>query len=118
MRLQTTIAVVIGALLWWRVGGRTFAIVFSVASVAAAVAWVSPRHFRPIQRALDFVTQLIVKAISWLLLAVVYFGVFTPGRLFFRLRGKELLARKPAHGEATALVPLAEMPADHFKRQY
>lgn len=118
MRLQATFAAAGGALLWWRIGGPVCASVFGFFSALAVIAWLLPRHFEPVQRVFDFLTHLLVAGASWVLLAAVYFGVFAPLRLWFCLRGKDLLQRRPSTGAQTNLSPLPGSVPEHFNRQY
>jgi len=57
--------------------------------------------------------------ISALMLLVMFYGILTPVALFFRLRGRDLLQRKPAPEATTFWVP-KETPQDvrSYFRQY
>ena len=58
-------------------------------------------------------------AVSLLALAVLYFLVLTPFAVFFRLRGRDHLGRKPAPGQSTFWEP-KRTPLDlrSYFRQY
>jgi hypothetical protein len=57
--------------------------------------------------------------ISLLMLLVMYYGIITPVAVFFRLRGRDLLGRKPAPTAATFWLP-KQAPQDvrSYFRQY
>jgi hypothetical protein len=57
--------------------------------------------------------------ISWFALLLMYYGIITPVALFFRLRGRDLLKRKPVADAASFWRP-KEMPKDvrSYFRQY
>lgn len=118
MRLQASMAAIGVTVLWWRWGGRPLAGISILFALLALVAWISPRRYLPVQRIIDFLVHLLVSTLSWVLLGLVYFGVFTPLRFFFQLTGKDFLARLPAKGRDSSLVPLSDGVPDHFKRQY
>jgi hypothetical protein len=117
MRLQATGAAVGGALLLWRWGGYAFGILAGILAVFALCAWLAPERYRPIQRVFDFLTRVLVSAVSWFLLALVYFGIFTPAGLISGLFGWNPMHRRSG-GAVTNLLPLSPQPPEHFKRQY
>jgi hypothetical protein len=53
------------------------------------------------------------------MLAVMYYGIITPLAVWFRLRGRDLLARKPAPNRASFWAP-KHTPSDMraYFRQY
>jgi hypothetical protein len=57
--------------------------------------------------------------VSQVMLAVMYYGIITPLALWFRLRGRDLLARKPAPNRASFWAP-KHTPSDMraYFRQY
>jgi len=57
--------------------------------------------------------------VSHIMLAVMYYGIITPLALWFRIRGRDLLSRKPAPGRASFWVP-KHTPEDMrtYFRQY
>ncbi len=71
------------------------ALLLAAAALAAGLAgWLFPQGLRPI-----FVTWMVlVYPIGWLVshlvLAVVFYGLFTPLGLIFRLAGRDVLARR------------------------
>jgi len=118
MRLQATVAVAASLVLWWRFGGVGTAAFSGLLVSLAMIAWISPAHYAPIQRGLDFVTRGIVAGFSWFILGLVYFGLFTPLRFLGVLFGRDPLKLRKRAGATTYLQPLPTAPADHFKRQF
>lgn len=116
-RLQATGAVIGTAAIWWWRGGLFPAALAGVAAALALVAWVSPAHYAPVQRAFDRVVHGVLAGLTWVLLGLVYFLVFTPGRILRDLRGRDPLARKPDPAAATYLRPLPP-GAGRFDRQF
>jgi len=57
--------------------------------------------------------------VSQLMLALMFYGIITPLALFFRLRGRDLLARKPAPNRPSFWLP-KQTPEDvrSYFRQY
>jgi hypothetical protein len=72
-----------------------------------------------VQRVLDFLTRGLVTGVSWLLLGLVYFGLFTPLRMLGAVLGRDPLSLKTGQGVTTylrSLPPAAD--AERFKRQF
>jgi hypothetical protein len=88
-----------------------------LAAGLALVAWAAPSRYAPVQRALDRLARGIVVGCTWSALGLVYFGVFTPLRLWRDLRGHDPLARKRALPGHSYLRPLPPTPP-HFERQF
>jgi hypothetical protein len=57
--------------------------------------------------------------VSQVMLAVMYYGIITPLAVWFRLRGRDLLSRKPAPNRASFWAP-KHTPSDMraYFRQY
>ncbi len=73
----------------------TLAIVFWAAAILLRlISLVKPSWVKPIFITLSVITFPIGWAISHLALALIYYGVFTPIALFFRLTGRDALNRK------------------------
>jgi hypothetical protein len=116
-RLQASLAVAGTVAIWaWRRGPVPAALA-GVAAALALIAWVSPAHYAPIQRALDRGVHLLLTGLTWLLLGLVYFLVFTPLRFLRDLRGRDPLARRADPAAATYLRPLPP-GAGRFDRQF
>jgi hypothetical protein len=76
-------------------GHATAAIVFWAVAVALRIAgWLNPKWLRWPFVVLSLVTWPIGLVVSFVALAVIYFLVFTPLALFFRLIGRDALKRR------------------------
>jgi hypothetical protein len=115
-RLQASLACIGTLTLWgWR-GGVIPATLATIAASLALLAWSSPAHYAPVQRTLDRFVHLLLMSLTWLLLGLVYFLVFTPLRAFRALTGSDKLARSFDRTAATYLqVP---RPGGRFDRQF
>jgi hypothetical protein len=93
--------------------GLTFAVVFTllaawlyykgsghwmaslgVATAFAVLALLFARILHPLNVAWMWFGGILHRIVSPLMLGLIYFGVFTPVALFFRLRGRDVLNRK------------------------
>ncbi|ATC64199.1 hypothetical protein CMV30_09660 [Nibricoccus aquaticus] len=116
-RLQATIALAVTSSLWlWR-GGIFPAALALTAATLALLAWVSPRAYAPFSRAFEKLGHLILIAFTWLSLGLIYFGVFTPLRLWRTLRRHDPLARRFDSTAPTYLRPLPSTPPN-FTRHF
>jgi hypothetical protein len=116
-RLQAALAVLIAVLIWWYHRGPLSAVLAAVATILALLAWLSPSHHAPVQRLLDRSARRLVAGFSWLVLALVYFGVFTPLRWLRACVCRPLLTLRPDRRD-TYLQPLPPRPRQHFERQF
>ncbi len=119
----------IGGLIIWRKSFVGFALTdetastSSIALIAAAFAcfafsMVAPGLLRPLYLGLTLVTLPIGMVLSPLVMAVLYFGVFTPLGIAMRLRGWDPLDRK-FEPEAASYWVKREMkrtPASYFNQ--
>ncbi len=101
-------------------GQHTAAIVLGVVAVVVGVAGL----IRPALARWLFVGATIVAfpigwVVSQVMLAVMFYGIVTPLAVLFRMRGRDLLCRKPAPGRASFWMP-KETPQDlrSYFRQY
>jgi hypothetical protein len=115
-RLQATFACGVTLALWlWR-GGVIHATLAGIAAALALLAWSSPARYAPVQRLLDRFVHLLLTAITWFLLGLVYLLVFTPLRAFRALTGQDKLDRTVDRAATTYLrTPRAPSP---FDRQF
>ena len=73
----------------------TAAVVFWAAAIALrALSLIKPSWVKPVFIALSVVTWPIGWVISHVALAIVYYGVFTPLALVFKLIGRDAMTRK------------------------
>jgi hypothetical protein len=117
-RLQATVASVFALALWWRIGGLWPAALTGVFAALALLAWFSPSRYAPVQHGLDALARWIAGGFSWLLLGLIYFGLFTPLHWFGALLGKDPLKLKTRDGGVSYLEPIPQPETDRFKRQF
>jgi hypothetical protein len=118
-RLQATLACLGCLILAWRSENIAMPILAGVMAVLAATAWLVPPRYAPIQRVLDRVVHALLAGFTWLVLALVYFGLFTPLRIWRTIRHQDpLQLRRPKRPVATYLRPLAPAGARRFDRQF
>ena len=117
-RLQATLAWLGTLLLWWRIGGILPAMAAGATGSLALLAWVSPGHFAPVQRASDRALRYLLAGLTWLLLALIYLGVFTPLRGWRALTRRDGLQRQRDAAATTYLRPLPPAAPDRFDRQF
>jgi hypothetical protein len=76
----------------------------SLAAVGGLLVWLSavaPRYVRPVFIAASIATYPIGWVVGEVMLSVIYFFVFTPVALVFRLIGRDVLERKIDRGAKT-----------------
>lgn len=117
MRLQATAAMAVGLALWLRFGGVWPASFAGVLAALALLAWTSPSRYSPVQHGLDVFARWIATGFSWLLLGVIYFGLFAPVHWFSALLGRNPLKLK-ATTDGSYLEPVRPPLADRFTRQF
>ena len=91
----------------------------ALAVLAALASWLAPRAHRPLYVGLSLLTFPIGVAVSYLLLAGLYFGLFTPLALVFRLIGRDALRRKLDRNATSYWTKApAPRPRSSYFRQY
>ena len=94
-------------------------LIWAVAAVAGAFAIMRPGALRWVYVGSMLVTWPIGLVVSWVVLAVVFYGVVTPVGLVMRLYGRDALGRRFDRRATTYWVPRA--PAndpERYFRQY
>ncbi len=88
--------VALPALAWlWTSGGPALVLGAAGLGVAAAVVgWVRPRWLRPVFVGLCLITMPIGMVVSEVVLLVVFYSMFVPLGLLFRVAGRDSLQRK------------------------
>jgi hypothetical protein len=117
-RLQAMLACLGTLVLWWRFPARLTLSLLIMVGVFALLAWFSPRAYAPVQRAFDAVTHGILAVLSWTLLGLVYFGLFTPLRLWRGLVHQDPLHLRAAERDEPATFLQPSAPAPRFDRQF
>lgn len=116
-RLHATLACTITGLLWWRTRGITFAVIWIVALILLALACFNPRGYAPVQRLLDSFARILSATVTWVVLGLVYFLVFTPLRVWNRMLGRDPLhVRGPR--KSSFLQNVSANSFGRFERQY
>lgn len=118
-RLGTALGAALAAAGWWH-----WRSAWSLGLLAAAVglfflALAAPRRFAPVQRGFDALGRGVAAAFTWVVLALLYLFIFTPGRLFLLLLRRDPLQRRPDSRRTSYWEPLPP-PAgpERFHRQY
>lgn len=117
-RLQASVACAASLVLYWRRGGAVSLTLAAVLTALAAVAWLSPAHYRPVQRLLDRIVDGLLAGLTWVVLGAVYFGLFVPLRLGRALLGRDPLGLRRDPSTTTFLRPIAPRASTHFERQF
>jgi hypothetical protein len=80
-------------ILWWRGQDAALPWLLGAAPVLALLALTVPIALWPIHRVWMPVAKGIARALTWLLLTLTFYLVFTPYAIVLRLRGKDPLDR-------------------------
>lgn len=81
------------AALSWRKGGRAVPAYAAGALASALLAWLKPAWLEPVYRPWMKVAGVLAEVNTTLILAVVYYAVFTPYALLLRAFGRDPLDR-------------------------
>jgi hypothetical protein len=94
-------------------------ILFVLGFALALTGYAGPRLIRPIYVVMTVVTFPIGWVMSWVLLGLVYYGLFTPFAVVFRLIGRDPLGRRGPSSADTYWKP-KPAPRDpaRYLRQY
>jgi len=108
------------AAFWWRrapsVG--TLALV-AVTAALLLTAVILPRIYAPVQAALEWLGTLIARALTLILLGLVFVLVFVPGRLVLAAARRDPLHRRPDPVRTTYWLPSdSGAEADRFRHQF
>ncbi len=69
-------------------------VLWGIAALSALLALVAPRALRPLHVLLTAISLPIGLVISHVLMALLYYGLFTPVALIFRIIGRDALDRR------------------------
>ncbi len=86
--------IIAGAWFFWLTRQARYlpALLLGVAAIVILIfSLAAPRFLRPLQAALVAITFPIGWFLSWLALAILFYGVFTPFAVVFRLVGRDAL---------------------------
>ena len=117
-RLQATIAGAGGILLWWRAPNGATTAIAVVTGTLAALAWLLPGYYAPVQRGFDRLTHALVSALTWLVLGIVYFCLFMPMRIWRAMLRHDPLRLRRDSTASSFLQSIAPPSPRHFNRQF
>ena len=117
-RLQATLAWIGSGFLWYHRTNLITEALVVVATTLALLAWFFPKRYLPVQRGFDWATHALLTGLTWFLLGIVYFGLFTPLRLWRSLRQSDPLRLRAAPSVTTYLIPLPPGTPNRFDRQF
>jgi len=107
----------VGAYVLWRTHLWPAAIaLWAAAAVVPAVGWAVPGFMRIVYVGLSVVAYPIGLTVSFVVLAVVYYGVITPIGLVMRLFGRDSMYRRFEGQAESYWVP--HRPVDSVKRYF
>jgi hypothetical protein len=116
-RLQATVACAVAGLLWWRTRAPAFAVIWALAIGLLALACFDPRRYEPVQRLFTAFGRIVTATVTWVILGLVYFLIFTPMSLWNRiLRRDPLDACRSTEGSFLHDFPAKAL--GRFERQY
>lgn len=116
-RLLSTLGASIAILLWSLTRSPIAATLALVATVLASFAWIAPNRYASVQRRLDTAARALAAGVSWVVLGLVYFGLFAPLRLWRATTRHDALQRRRDPGATTYLRALPATPP-RFDRQF
>lgn len=91
--LFAIVAAGVGAWLTWR-DSRFAGVAFAISAAFLLVGLACPRILRPLNIAWMHLGLLLNRAVSPIVMGVIYFGLFTPIASVMRLRGRDVLQRR------------------------
>jgi len=117
-RLQAMLACVGIAFVCWHTRAPLAYVAAALVAFGAALAWLTPRRYAPVQHALDRLTQALLAGLTWVLLGFVYFGLFTPLRALGGLLRRDPLEESVTANDDSFLRPLLPVHPERFRRQF
>ena len=112
------LAVIGAALAVWRYSGGRSVIVPAAAAAIGVLGAAWPAVARPVYVALTVATFPIGWVVSRLLLGVVFYAVFTPVALIFRMIGRDALRLRPTEEESYWTPKKQSASKAHYMRQF
>src|SRR4051794_26694700 len=94
-----------GCWMGWVGGGSDALVVLAIGVLIAVPGLLAPRLIRPLFVGWMCLVFPIGWVVSHVLLGFLFYGLFTPLGLFFRLIGRDALALRPRPGQNTYWLP-------------
>ncbi len=117
--IQGLVMMTVGAVVFFGFRHRLGAsILLCLAAFVLISARLAPRLYSAFQRALDALVGWISTGITWLLLVPFFYLCFVPGRLLLLLLRRDPMRRRWPCPDSTCWQAHADLPEDHFKRQF
>lgn len=111
--------VIVGAMLRWRWHLPAASVAMWALAAATTVAYyLAPAIQKPLYLGWMYATLPIGLAVSYVVLAVIYFGVLMPIGLMMRLAGGDPLRRQLDRGAATYWTPHQPAAMQRYFRQF
>jgi hypothetical protein len=87
----------IGLVFWWKFGAPIWVLwtLIGVGMLTLAASRIDPKLVKPVYVGLMLIAAPIGLVISYLLMGLIYYGLFTPVGLVFRLFGRDPLNKHP-----------------------
>jgi len=95
----------LGSLLLWR-GKAAGPWVLGLAAFAILSGLLAPKLLRPLEMVLAGLLRAVMTAVTYVVLTLAYFLVFTPIGIFMKILGKDLLDRRFPTDEESYWVPV------------
>lgn len=108
----------VSGLIWHLHGGTVPRAIFAATLLLAALALAAPRLYAPVQRLLEGFGRGVARAVTWVVLGLLFAGVFVPGRLLLRLRRKDPLQLRRSAVDSYWQSPRTTPGAESFDRQF
>lgn len=100
-------------------GGLSLVVLGAIlGAVVCVLGWVFPRAVWPIYVVLVTLALPIGLALSWILIPLIYYGVFTPVALGLKLLGKDPLDRSFGRGDSYWIKRPSPPAAGQYYKQY
>ena len=111
---------VVGGVLWWRIGPNLASkILWAAGPVAALVGLLVPKALKPVFIALTLLAFPIGLVIGNIAMALTYYLIVTPIGLVFRLVGRDPLHRKLDREVASYWIERPpQVPEERYFRQF
>lgn len=113
-----TAMTILGSLLVWRERGAG-PWILGLAAFAILSALIAPKILRPLEMVLAGILRIVMTAVTYVVLTLAFFLVFTPIGLLVKLTGKDLLNRRFPTDAKSYWVPVEiDGPANRPDKPY